>query len=223
MIQRYSAHFEKEVIKNSFTKIEFKAVHQNRYNISPLTDVSIITQECSDLVQSYTWGLVPASQKKPFNQGTLYNAYSEGIASKISFRIPIREKRCLILADSYYILRSKLDYYRVYVQNTPLIFMAGIYDSWTGQGIRINSCAILTQRCINRDIAEIHNINPVILSKEEADQWLDPSLSLPEVLALTEPKERSFGHYQIVDLIRDKTYQGSDLHKPLIYQRTLFD
>jgi putative SOS response-associated peptidase YedK len=63
----------------------------------------------------------------------------------------------------------------------PLSF-AGIWDSvTTGEGGRLDSCAILTTDC-NALMQPLHDRMPVVLSTGDWDAWLDPGPSTDEKL-----------------------------------------
>jgi len=53
-------------------------------------------------VRPFRWGLVPSWAKDPAIGSRMINARSETAATKPTFRKPLRERRCLILADGFY-------------------------------------------------------------------------------------------------------------------------
>lgn len=63
----------------------------------------------------------------------------------------------------------------------PLSF-AGIWDSvTTGEGERLDSCAILTTDC-NALMQPVHDRMPVVLANEDWNTWLNPMPRPDEVL-----------------------------------------
>ncbi len=69
-------------------------------------------------------------------------------------------------------------------QRRPAPFaFAGLWERWEGTpGEAVETCAILTTEP-NGLLAPIHDRMPLILSPEEYDPWLDPSVRSPERLA----------------------------------------
>ncbi|HRF42167.1 MAG TPA: SOS response-associated peptidase family protein, partial [Saprospiraceae bacterium] len=102
-------------------------------------------------------------------------ARSEGIAAKPSFRLPIRKRRCLVLADSFYEWRTEADRrvpMRIFMKNGDLLVMGGIWDVWYHGDYAVKSFSIITTEP-NTDMALVHNRMPLILhTAEQQEQWL---------------------------------------------------
>jgi len=157
-----------------------------RYNIAPSQSVLALADfgngaELSPL----TWGLIPSwsTDSKGF-----INARAETIETKRSFRESFQSRRCLIPADGFYEWkrtgRAKQPFY--FQLNDEAVFaFAGVWDRWTKDGARINSCAIITTEA-NELLHPIHDRMPVILHPALHNIWLDPrteSAELKELLA----------------------------------------
>ena len=101
------------------------------YNLAPTQEAIVILNESPRQLQAIRWGLVPYWSKDIQQGARLINARSESIVTKPSFRIPIRQRRCLVIADSFYEWRrsgqQKLPY-RILRSNDELLVMAGIWD-----------------------------------------------------------------------------------------------
>jgi putative SOS response-associated peptidase YedK len=132
------------------------------------------------------WGLIPPWAKDISIGNKMINARSETITEKPSFRAPFRNKRCIIIADSFYEWKRHSDKsktpMRIKLKNDELFAMAGIWDSWRSpQGKTIYSCAVITTDS-NGLMKEIHNRMPVILQPDDEQTWLDPALYDPHYL-----------------------------------------
>lgn len=83
----------------------------------------------------------------------------------------------MVLADGYYEYqhfgKEKLPY-RFVLRDRKVFGFAGLWDTWTStSGERIHSCTIITSE--PNSLAEpIHDRQPVILSRDTEDIWLDP-------------------------------------------------
>jgi len=76
-----------------------------RYNIAPSQAVPAVIQNRETGTREFRpfrWGLVPSWAKDPAIGNRMINARSETAATKPTFRKPLRERRCLILADGFY-------------------------------------------------------------------------------------------------------------------------
>jgi putative SOS response-associated peptidase YedK len=73
----------------------------SRYNLAPSQEVFTIVQPAGAArqVRRMRWGLIPSWAKDPAIGNQLINARAETIATKPAFRVPLRERRCLIPTD----------------------------------------------------------------------------------------------------------------------------
>lgn len=178
-----------------------KEQEQYRVNAFSFPEYPIITPDSE--VQSFRWGLIPfwvkdEKQADEIKRMTL-NARADTIFQKPSFREPIMKKRCIVPSTGYFEWRhegdKKIPYY-IYVKEEPIFSMAGIYDSWMDKatGEVVNSFSIITTDA-NPLTDYIHNTKhrmPAILSQEDEEKWLDPSLMKSEIeqLLLPFPSDR---------------------------------
>ena len=175
MCGRYSFALSERQVKEHFNNVEIAHLWRTSYNIAPTQHAFVITNDQPQKLQYLAWGLVPYWSNDGKNKGKLINARMEGIEAKPSFRMPIREKRCLILADSYYEWKqygTQKRPYRIMLNNQPLMVMAGIWDAWNQDGYMVKTFSIITSPS-NTDVGHIHSRMPVILdTKEKQAEWL---------------------------------------------------
>jgi putative SOS response-associated peptidase YedK len=150
----------------------------------------------------YEWGLIPFWNKDTDSakdiQGKTLNAVGETIFEKPSFRKSIKTQRCLLGISGFYEWRevSKVKYpYYIKTLSHDIFSLGCIYEHWvdshTGE-IR-NTFSIITTPA-NPLMENIHNIKkrmPLILSKEDEKQWIDPSLNKEDISRLIKPYEAS--------------------------------
>ncbi len=109
----------------------------------------------------------------------LFNARSETAHEKASFKGPLRYKRCLIPADGFYEWRRegsiKAPHYIQVGGGAPFAF-AGLYEFYKDE---LLSCTILTTSP-NKLMSKLHDRMPVILSSDDYERWLEPSLNRVE-------------------------------------------
>jgi putative SOS response-associated peptidase YedK len=158
-----------------------------RYNIAPSQPVAVVANNGQNKIEFFRWGLIPFWAKDPAIGNRMINARAETLASKRSFRVPYRRRRCLVLADGFYEWRKepgrkkKTPMYIQLKSGQPFAF-AGLWESWRAADEQtILSCAIITT-APNALVGEIHNRMPVILAPEAYEQWLDPGEQPPEQL-----------------------------------------
>ena len=159
------------------------------YNVAPTDPVVGITArtapetgEISRLLRGYRWGLIPSWAKDASSGSRLFNARSESVATKASFRTAFKSHRILIPADGFYEWRtvkagSKQPHFFTRADGQPMAF-AGLSEWWrdrrTPDAAPIRSCTIITSSA-GSDMDGIHDRMPVILDPSTFDIWLDPT------------------------------------------------
>lgn len=221
MIDRYSLSVSADkILKQSSRNASFK--HIRSFNINPLQKASIFIEDEGIKHKPAVWGLLPHFSKELINRGNLFNAYSEGIASKPSYRIPIRQRRCLIPADSYYVQHEQ-QWYRVMRRDRSVLFFAGIYDTITLDDNDYISFSLITI-APNRDLISLKKEMPVTLTEEVFNSWLLPETPLKTVLSHLKPSENyQWIYYPISNAVATDTYNAPDIHDEIQSERTLFD
>ncbi len=226
MCGRFSLAASKEKIQAELPFIETGNNLRISYNIAPTQHAYIVTNDNPERLQYVTWGLIPYWSKDGKNSGKLINARSEGIETKPSFRIPIRKRRCLVIADSFYEWRregGKKVPHRIFLKNGHLIIAAGIWDVWYKGDYAIKSFSIITT-APNQEMQSIHSRMPVLLTNQGAyKKWLE-SPSLEETLGMLKtPEDGILTYYQVSEKVNSVRNDAPDLHHEVPKQPNLFD
>ena len=95
------------------------------------------------------------------------------------FRNLVKSKRCLVPARGYYEWQNRGDHkqpFLIGLPGDPLIAFAGLYDEFVPQGEEepVASYTILTTDA-TEFAGQFHNRMPVILEREDEDDWIDPA------------------------------------------------
>ncbi len=138
------------------------------------------------------WGLLPRWWKpsakfhtrKSFQRNT-FNARSETIHEKPSFRDAFKKRRALIPASEFY---EGGHYFGLVDQ--PVFALAGLWEAWRLGDDAVETCTVVTTEA-NSLIAKYHARKrmPVILQSEnDIARWLNPEItSRDDLLDLFEP------------------------------------
>ena len=158
----------------------------------------LITGEKRDKVQLFQWGLIPfwtkdeASAEK--SSYLTFNARAESVWEKPAYRKPVQFNRCLVSAHGFFEYHTtpdlKIPYY-ISLKDDEIFAFAGIFDNWLNAqtGEIINSFSILTTAA-NPMMEKIHNLKkrmPVILPRDQEDEWLNPQASKETINSLFKP------------------------------------
>ncbi|MBA2176440.1 SOS response-associated peptidase [Halobacillus locisalis] len=154
-----------------------------RYNIAPGQKVLAVIQSGSEKrAGEMYWGLVPSWAKDPKIGYKMINARSETAHEKPSFKRLMSQKRCLIIADSFYewkkISEGKQPM-RISMKHRKLFAFAGLWDHWKTEDEERFTCTILTKDA-NPFMSEIHDRMPVILPENMQDKWIEPVKWTPD-------------------------------------------
>ncbi len=183
MCGRFEANIPKEKLIKKFGINHWQLDnYQPRFNIPPGIDIPIIRQFGDKrIIDKAYWGLIPSWSKDRKIAFKTFNARSETLADKPSFRNAYKRRRCLIPASGYYEWarlddNNKQPYWIGKKDNEPFA-MAGLFEDWTDieTGELIESCTIITQNAY-AELSHIHTRMPVILPESYYSQWLSCEL-----------------------------------------------
>jgi len=161
------------------------------FNIKPTQAVVVLIDDQGErVIETMRWGLIPAWAKDPKIGGKMFNARSETIADKPSFRSAFRSRRCGVLVDAFYEW-ADVDGARVphafRVVGAEVFALAGLWEEWispTGEVVR--SCTIVTTTA-NEQVRPFHERMPVILDPPALAVWIDPKAARDAVETLLAP------------------------------------
>ncbi len=194
MCGRFTLHHDAAEIAERFAA-EVEPLLEPRYNIAPTQPVVAVLQEEARSIQRLRWGLVPSWAKDPGIGSRLINARVETIAEKPSFRTALARRRCLIPADGFYEWREAdtpeeggRTPMHIRRRDGGLFAFAGLWEEWHApDGAPLRTCTIITGTP-NPLMAPIHDRMPMILRREDEDEWLEPgSRDTQSLLSLLAP------------------------------------
>jgi len=159
--------------------------------------IPVISQEDPALIQMVEWGLIPAwardREKAQELRNYNFNAKSETIFEKPSFRGSIRVRRCLILADGFYEWHTaggKKYPFFVSMKGGMPFAMGGIHDQWVDRATgEIKKTFSLITTAASPLMARIHNSKqrmPLVIPEEFERLWLN-DISKEELVKLMRP------------------------------------
>ena len=146
---------------------------------------------------SFRWGLIPWWSKDAKSGSRLFNARSETVATRASFREAFRERRIIVPADGFYEWRktktgAKQPHYFSRADGAAAGLRRpgrALARQGRAAGTRpsIRSCTVITAPG-GADMEGIHDRMPVILDPATFDLWLDPANEdVEELRALLRP------------------------------------
>jgi len=190
----------------------------------------VITNNHADKIQLLNWGLIPFWVKDKIYadkiRNSTFNARDDTIFEKPSFKNPIKNKRCLVIADGFFEWHEnngkKYPFY-IKLKNSIEFCFAGIWDEWTDKNSDkvIKTYSIITTDA-NPLLKIIHNSKmrmPVILSRENEKKWLS-DLTEKEIINLLKPyNDKEMEAYTVSKMLIQKNIGDSnpDIIKEIKY------
>ncbi|MBN1132706.1 MAG: SOS response-associated peptidase [Bacteroidales bacterium] len=199
----------------------------------------VVTQDEPDRLRLMQWGLIPNWVKNfPMAQkirSATYNARSETVHEKASFRQSFRNRRCWVIAHGFFEWQDsggiKIPWY-IKLKNDHPFALAGLYDTWIDSltGEQLSTFSVITTRA-NPMLEKIHNTKkrmPVILNPLLEQEWLDNDTEPSKLFRLMAPypEDKLTSHPVSRELIRgDRNPYDSNLIKPVQHPESglLFD
>ncbi len=181
---------------------------KQRYNISPTQILpTVVEKDDKRHLELMRWGFMPVWAKKPgdvFKYKT-FNARSEEIFDKATWKNAIRHSRCLVPSNGFYEWRDtptgKQPFF-IRPKDQELFAFAGLYRTWKdpADGMEWGTYSIITTSP-NQEMESIHKRMPVILKPKDETRWLEPANDSPESIAdLMQPYDD--GMLEIVEVSR---------------------
>lgn len=197
-----------------------------RWNIAPTTQVPIIRwSETGELeVAMAEWWMTPRWAKEINYKYTTFNAKSEELISKPSWRASIKDRRCLVPCNGFYEWQGKKapkTPYRVTATDQPLYAFAGLWDRATIDGKQHDSCTIITTEP-SEFFTHFHHREAVILPRELRGVWMDQSIkekgAVTSLLEILKPYPDELLQLEVVDdsIGNTRTKDNPQLKNPTI-------
>jgi putative SOS response-associated peptidase YedK len=203
-------------LQRRFSLEEVPEAPAPRFNVAPTQTLPVITRNSPNRMEMMRWGLVPSWAKDMSIGSRMINARAETVAEKPAFRRLLRSQRCLVPASGFYEWKREGDGktpHFIHLPDEPLFAFAGLYDIWRDpDGQAVKTYTILTT-APNDLMSEIHNRMPVILRREDEDDWLDPENTEPEhLLPLLRPyPAREMAAYPVSKMVNSPANDVPDI------------
>lgn len=222
MCGRFSIALSREeviqILKNDYGIDDLKdGIVIPRYNVAPGQEViSIINDGKNNRVGTIKWGFVPSFAKDEKVGFGMINAKAETLREKPAFRLSLKTRRCVILADGFYEWQKNdqsKQPMRIQLINRPIFPMAGIWSIFVrSDGTKLYTCSIITCEA-NQMMKKIHDRMPVILTKENEKIWLNPLITDSDQLItlLTPYDSKLMSYYPVSNLVNSSTNENPDI------------
>ncbi|CAI8584480.1 unnamed protein product [Vicia faba] len=205
-----------------------RLLHIDRYvpshNVSPGFNMPVVRRDEAaesegHVVHCMKWGLIPSFTKKTDKPDhyKMFNARSESIDEKASFRRLLPKNRCLVAVEGFYEWKKdgskKQPYYIHFKDGRPLVF-AALYDSWQNSEGEILYTFTIVTTSSSSAFQWLHDRMPVILGdKNSTDTWLSSTSSFKSVMKPYE--ESDLAWYPVTPAMGKPSFNGPECIKEI--------
>ncbi|MDC0226737.1 SOS response-associated peptidase [Alphaproteobacteria bacterium] len=154
---------------NSLLKKDFVS-----YNISPSQNFCIIFGEDLTMIEEAKWGYSFFDKKNNLEKNII-NSRLETIRDKVIFKESYFKRKCVIPLNGYYEWQLKNNIklpFFIHIPTSEPIYMAGIWKYINFSKSKKKNFTIITKNS-NKNLNKIHNRMPILLSINEAYEYLN--------------------------------------------------
>lgn len=101
------------------------------------------------------------------DRGLLINARAESALERKTFRECVRSRRCVIPARGFYEWNREKEKFRFERKTGGTLFLAGCFEEGKDR-----DCFVVLTTAANPSVLPVHDRMPLVLEKQEIDDWL---------------------------------------------------
>ncbi len=199
-----------------------------RYNIAPTQPIPIVraAREKSGIVRHFAlarWAFMPGFTKDPKTFPLIFNARSERLGDKASFRNALRRRRCLVPADVFYEwhrtgsgMTARSQAYLCRRVDGETMGLAALWETWMGpNGEEVDTACIVTAEA-NALSGLIHPRLPVVVERRDWATWLQPDddAAAEATALLRTPGDEVLAFVPLSDAVGKVDNDGPALQEP---------
>ena len=146
----------------------------------------------------------------------LYNAKSEDLVNKVSFKRALSSRRCLVPANGYYqwkrVSKKGRTPYWISIPEEPVFSMAAIWDEFEDESGEVQHTFRVITVSDNGLVGMTENDMPAIFNTGEEKQWLDQSQPTDELVKLVRPySSGKMKSHSVSNRVNNPELEGAEL------------
>jgi len=211
----YATYTNEELYAHYFNKAPLKLRLSNpNYNLSPTQNTMILHMvDGEPRFEEMNWQLIPRWEPAFTTKFLTINAKCETVFENILYKRLIARQRCIVPLSGFFEWRREENGkrpFKIHLQDHSIMSVAGLWDTWGAAGTEQRLSFTILTTSANESIREIHDRMPVVLGKEEVEEWLNPEVHEQERLKkLLEPCPNSWLTTEEISTLVNSTENNS--------------
>ncbi len=203
MFIRYSLTANADQVSQRFA-VDVPEGYKPHFNAAPTHLLPIITQESQTGLSFFYWGAPPSWANKKSLGEKIINTRVELVSEKLVLRKKIRERRCLIPADGFYLWkrsgkRTNIPY-RFTTKDKSMFSLAGLWEEYEDEREEMFHTFTIFTTTSNESVHGIGERTPVMMNPEAEKRWLN-SNDEQELLSLLQSTPPPLDYYSVSALV----------------------
>ncbi|MDA0193896.1 MAG: SOS response-associated peptidase [Bacteroidetes bacterium] len=186
MCSRYALTSPSENLHKRF-KLDVTEAYKPTYNAAPTNLLPVITNQNPKGFSFFYWGATPKMANDKTISAKLYNARSDELTGKASYRIALESRRCLVPANGYYDWKrigkkGRIPYW-IYPETRDEFSFAGIWEEYDDDDGRTEHVFRIITVPTNGIVDSNSDQMPAILNSEDEIFWLNSNTQKNELMS----------------------------------------
>ena len=178
------------------------------YNLSPTQNSPVLVKNNKRVIYSMRWGFGFKKNSKP-----IFNARSETLDIKPSFKDLIAKNRCIVISNGFFEWKKRDDIkipYFIHESDGKVIAMAGLCKWDTDmKGNRKLVYTIITKKA-RESLKEIHHREPVMLNDRSVSAWINVNDPCDDPLAILNDNSDRISSYEVSKFVNKSSNDSAE-------------
>ncbi len=214
MCGRYGLISSATEIKKRFRIESTNIKLQENYNIAPSLELPVVERHSPNSLHLREWGALL------YNKYFTINARTDKLAANNFWKKSLQERRVIIPADYFF------EWHRTEKEKQPYLFrlkskelmgLAGFLVDYKDKEGKVSTGFIMLTGEANSIMAPIHDRLPVILRKQDEDEWLNPdNVELEHLQKFLKPyPSNEMEKFPVSQVVNSPKNNSPEIIKPL--------
>lgn len=217
MVDRYSIASDNKKIIETFS-LDQKIKIPSIYNAAPTKSLPVLTMEDSGKPDFFTWGIMSKWSNNKSLSPKLFNVGFEEAFTKRSYKQAIEKRRCIILADGFYlwkpIAKKKQSPYYFFMDDRKPFGIAGIWEPDDEFDETKSANFMMITIPSSEMISTYQSDMPFVMNQGQIEKWLDRNTHTDEINEFALSEQLKFSMHAVSPMIMDISNNSKDLIEP---------